>query len=79
MVGIALAALREIGRRVEAGKGLKVLDEMCLIVVAASQSDIHPLDTLLFPEATQNFLKALDATELLGRQPDFVAAVSEYK
>lgn len=35
MVGITFAALREIGHRIEAGKRFKVVDEMCLIVVAA--------------------------------------------
>jgi len=73
VVRISFSALDEIGRWVEAGKRLKVVDEMRLVVVTAGQRDVHPINTLLFPEAAQNLLKASDAAELLGRQSDFVA------
>jgi len=73
MVGIALGSMREISGRIEAGKGLKIVDEMRLIVVAASQSDVHPINVLRFPKATENLLKALDAAE----QPEHFHEIRE--
>jgi hypothetical protein len=72
MVGITIALMRDIGCRVEAGKSLEVVDEMRLVVIAAGESDVHPLHSPS-PDETQNLLEALNATEQLWRQPYFVA------
>src|SRR5207237_5867562 len=48
-----LRALREIGRRIDAGEGLEVMYEVRLIEVAARQGHVRPLDLLRVMNAPQ--------------------------
>jgi len=67
-----LARVSYIGHRIEAGEGLKIVNEMCLVIITTGQSDIDPVDSPTFPDEAQHALEAADAAELFGRQPDFV-------
>jgi hypothetical protein len=62
-----LAPLRQVGCRIEAGKGLKVVDKMGLVEIAAGQSDIRPINRLPSFDEAQHLLKAPDAAKQFWR------------
>lgn len=70
------STLRQVGRRIEAGKGLEVANEMGLIVIPTGQGDLRPFDTLPITAAVDqlyNFLKPPHPAEKFRRQPDLLA------
>jgi hypothetical protein len=68
-----LTAMGEVVRRGGTGEGSKVVDEVRLIEVTASQSQLRPFHVPFAPDETYDLLKAQDAAEQLGRQPDLFA------
>src|SRR5262245_4371399 len=68
-----LTPLRDIGRRIEAGEGAEVMDEMCLVEIPTGQSDVNPVDPLPPTDTAHYLLEALDAAKQLGRQSNFFA------
>ena len=62
-----------VGRRIEARKRPKIVDEVRLIEVTAIQRDIGPLDVLANAHAAQRLLKSPDAAKNFGRESGFVA------
>src|SRR5262245_59955033 len=68
-----LTPLRDIGRRIEAGEGAEVMDEMCLVEIPTGQSDVDPVDPLPPTDAAHYLLEAPDAAKQLGRQSNFFA------
>lgn len=67
MVGI-FTALRQVNTRRQPGKGLKVVDEMCLVVIPKRECEIRPLDVLSPFNLPQRLLKAKHAAIHLRRE-----------
>ena len=69
VVGPALQVRR--GR--DPGKRLEVVNKMRLIVIAALERHLNPVDFANSVRCPDHLLEATDAAEQLGRQPYFVA------
>ena len=65
--------LRQISRRIQAGKSAEVANEMGLVEIAAVRRDACPFDRPPRAHETQHLLKAPDAAEQLGRETDLAA------
>src|SRR5277367_2270990 len=62
-IGILLQPPIQIGRWIQPGKGEKVIDEMRLIKITATASDIGPVDRLFRMNAPEDLLKAANAAK----------------
>ena len=63
-----LAAFGEVRRRIYAREGMKLFDEVRLIVITALMSDRRPLNLLCSLDRLQNLLKLCHTCEALGTQ-----------
>ena len=59
--------VREVFGRIDAGEGAKVVDEVCLIEIAAIESDIRPANGTARRDAAKDRLEAANAEELRGQ------------
>ena len=63
----------QVSRRGKTRKGLEVVDEMGLIVVAARGGDVGPIDLPLAMDPLHHVLETGDTAKQLRRQADLVA------
>jgi hypothetical protein len=60
--------VREVFGRIDAGEGAEVVDEVCLIEIAAIESDIGPANGTARRDAAKDRLEAANAAEELRGQ-----------
>jgi len=71
---IAPAALScGVERGAEAGEGVEVVDEVGLVVIAAGEGELGPVDVVAAVHVLDSLLEALDAAVEFGRDADVIA------
>lgn len=68
-----LGAQREIFARIQASELLKVVDEVCLVIIAGRKCDVDPIDCVAILNGTNHLLKPEDATKELWPETNFIA------